>query len=54
MSVLDTFTLAALEVPDEEWLDVFETNVHGRWRMSQTAGRHSVDQGRFTRWWRAR
>lgn len=35
----------ALEVPDEEWHQVFDTNVHGLWLMSQVAGAHFADQG---------
>ncbi|HET7305956.1 MAG TPA: glucose 1-dehydrogenase [Segeticoccus sp.] len=35
----------ALEVPDEEWEDVFEVNVHGLWRVSRAAGQHFADHG---------
>jgi len=35
----------ALEVPDEEWREVFDVNVHGLWLMSQVAGRHLADHG---------
>lgn len=30
----------ALEVPDEEWRQVFDINVDGLWRMSRVAGEH--------------
>lgn len=39
------FHRPALEVPDEEWRQVFDTNVHGLWLMSQTVGRHFADHG---------
>lgn len=35
----------ALEVPGDEWRDVFETNVHGLWLMSQVAGAHFAERG---------
>ncbi|KGN35897.1 short-chain dehydrogenase [Knoellia flava TL1] len=35
----------ALEVPDDEWDEVFDTNVRGLWLMSQVAGRHFADRG---------
>jgi NAD(P)-dependent dehydrogenase (short-subunit alcohol dehydrogenase family) len=35
----------ALEVPDEEWHEVFDVNVHGLWLMSQVAGKHMADHG---------
>ncbi len=35
----------ALEVPDEEWRDVFEVNVHGLWQASTAAARHMADHG---------
>ena len=35
----------ALEVPEHEWRDVFETNVHGLWLMSQVAGAHFAERG---------
>jgi NAD(P)-dependent dehydrogenase (short-subunit alcohol dehydrogenase family) len=38
----------ALEIPDEEWREVFDTNVHGLWLMSQVAGRHFAGQGAGT------
>ena len=39
------FHRPALEVPDEEWREVFDTNVTGLWLMSQTAGRHFAENG---------
>jgi NAD(P)-dependent dehydrogenase (short-subunit alcohol dehydrogenase family) len=39
------FHRPALEVPDEEWREVFDTNVTGLWLMSQTAGRHFAEHG---------
>lgn len=35
----------ALEVPDEEWRDVFETNVDGLWKVSQIAAKHFTTVG---------
>ena len=35
----------ALEVPDEEFLDVFDVNVTGLWRMSRAVAPHMVDSG---------
>jgi NAD(P)-dependent dehydrogenase (short-subunit alcohol dehydrogenase family) len=35
----------ALEVPDEEWDDVFDVNVKGLWLMCQEAGRHFAAHG---------
>ncbi|MVA74510.1 SDR family oxidoreductase [Auraticoccus sp. F435] len=35
----------ALEVPDEEWRAVFDTNVDGLWKVSQVAARHLADAG---------
>lgn len=35
----------ALEVPDQEWRDVFEVNVHGLWQASTAAARHMADHG---------
>jgi NAD(P)-dependent dehydrogenase (short-subunit alcohol dehydrogenase family) len=35
----------ALEVPDEEWREVFEVNVHGLWQASTAAARHMADHG---------
>jgi NAD(P)-dependent dehydrogenase (short-subunit alcohol dehydrogenase family) len=32
----------ALEVPDEEWHEVFDINVHGLWYCAQTVGRQMV------------
>jgi NAD(P)-dependent dehydrogenase (short-subunit alcohol dehydrogenase family) len=40
------FHRPALEVPAEEWREVFDTNVHGLWQMSQVAGRYFAGQGR--------
>ncbi|MFI7062544.1 SDR family NAD(P)-dependent oxidoreductase [Kribbella sp. NPDC050124] len=34
------FHRPALEVPDEEWDEVFGTNVSGLWKLSQSAARH--------------
>jgi NAD(P)-dependent dehydrogenase (short-subunit alcohol dehydrogenase family) len=39
------FHRPALEVPDEEWRQVFDVNVHGLWLMSQVAGRYMADHG---------
>ena len=30
----------ALEIPEHEWRQVFDVNVHGLWSMSQTVARH--------------
>lgn len=35
----------ALEVPRDEWLDVFDVNVHGLWYCAQAAGRRMVANG---------
>ncbi len=35
----------ALEVPREEWIDVFDVNVHGLWYCAQAAGRRMVENG---------
>jgi NAD(P)-dependent dehydrogenase (short-subunit alcohol dehydrogenase family) len=35
----------ALEVPDEEWRQVFDINVDGLWRMSRVAGEHFATTG---------
>ena len=35
----------ALEVPREEWLEVFDVNVHGLWYCAQAAGRRMVENG---------
>lgn len=34
----------ALEVPDDEWHDVFDVNVHGLWYCSQIVGRTMVER----------
>ncbi len=34
----------ALEVPREEWLDVFDVNVHGLWYCAQEVGRGMVER----------
>ncbi len=39
------FHRPALEVPDEEWRQVFDFNVHGLWTMSQVAARHFAAHG---------
>jgi NAD(P)-dependent dehydrogenase (short-subunit alcohol dehydrogenase family) len=39
------FHRPALEVPDDEWHQVFDINVHGLWLMSQVAGRHMAAHG---------
>jgi NAD(P)-dependent dehydrogenase (short-subunit alcohol dehydrogenase family) len=39
------FHRPALEVPDDEWDAVFDTNVKGLWLMCQEAGRHFAAQG---------
>lgn len=39
------FHRPALEVPDEEWRQVFDVNVHGLWLMSQVVGQHLADHG---------
>jgi NAD(P)-dependent dehydrogenase (short-subunit alcohol dehydrogenase family) len=38
----------ALDIPADEWREVFDTNVHGLWLMSQVAGRHFAEQGAGT------
>ncbi|UPL10353.1 SDR family NAD(P)-dependent oxidoreductase [Microbacterium sufflavum] len=35
----------ALEVPDDEWSHVIDTNLTALWRMSQTVGAHMVARG---------
>ena len=35
----------ALEVPDEEWREVFEVNVHGLWLASKEAAAHMAGAG---------
>ncbi len=42
------FHRPALDVPEDEWRQVFDTNVHGLWLMSQAAGRHFADQSSGT------
>ncbi len=39
------FHRPALEVPGEEWRQVFEVNVFGLWTMSQVAARHFAAHG---------
>jgi NAD(P)-dependent dehydrogenase (short-subunit alcohol dehydrogenase family) len=39
------FHRPALDVPDEEWRQVFDVNVHGLWLMSQIAARHFAENG---------
>jgi NAD(P)-dependent dehydrogenase (short-subunit alcohol dehydrogenase family) len=39
------FHRPALEVPDGEWHQVFDVNVHGLWLMSQVAGQHMAGHG---------
>ena len=35
----------AAEVPDEEWHNVFDVNVHGLWYCAQTVGRRMIERG---------
>jgi NAD(P)-dependent dehydrogenase (short-subunit alcohol dehydrogenase family) len=35
---------AALEVPRDEWLNVFDVNVHGLWYCAQEVGRQMVER----------
>ncbi|MGH3145975.1 MAG: SDR family NAD(P)-dependent oxidoreductase [Rubrobacter sp.] len=35
----------AAEVPDEEWLDTFDVNVHGLWYCAQAVGRQMIERG---------
>ncbi|WUJ70891.1 glucose 1-dehydrogenase [Kribbella soli] len=35
----------SLDIPDEEWDEVFSTNVDGLWKLSQTAARHFTTVG---------
>lgn len=35
----------AAEVPREEWMDVFDVNVHGLWNCAQAAGRQMISKG---------
>ena len=39
------FHRPALEVPDEQWRQVFDVNVHGLWLMSQTVAQHFAGHG---------
>jgi NAD(P)-dependent dehydrogenase (short-subunit alcohol dehydrogenase family) len=34
----------ALEVPEQEWFNVFDVNVHGLWACAQTVGRQMVER----------
>ncbi len=36
----------AAEVPRDEWLDVFEINVHGLWYCAQAAGKQMIERRR--------
>lgn len=35
----------ATEVPHEEWMEVFDVNVHGLWNCAQTVGRRMTSRG---------
>jgi NAD(P)-dependent dehydrogenase (short-subunit alcohol dehydrogenase family) len=35
----------AAEVPQEEWHDVFDVNVHGLWHCAQRVGRRMIEEG---------
>jgi NAD(P)-dependent dehydrogenase (short-subunit alcohol dehydrogenase family) len=35
----------AAEVPEDEWMDVFEVNVHGLWNCAQSVGRRMIGNG---------
>jgi len=35
----------AAEVPDDEWLDTFDVNVHGLWYCAQAVGRQMIERG---------
>jgi NAD(P)-dependent dehydrogenase (short-subunit alcohol dehydrogenase family) len=35
----------AAEVPQEEWHDVFDVNVHGLWHCAQKVGRRMIEEG---------
>ena len=35
----------SLDIPDQEWDEVFSTNVDGLWKLSQTAARHFTTVG---------
>jgi NAD(P)-dependent dehydrogenase (short-subunit alcohol dehydrogenase family) len=39
------FHRPALEVPDDEWRQVFDVNVHGLWLMTQVVARHLAAHG---------
>ncbi len=39
------FHRPALEIPDTEWRQVFDVNVHGLWLMSQVVAAHFAEQG---------
>lgn len=34
----------AAEVPHEEWMEVFDVNVHGLWNCAQTVGRQMIER----------
>ena len=35
----------AAEVPEDEWMDVFDVNVHGLWNCAQVVGRRMIEAG---------
>ena len=35
----------AAEVPQDEWMDVFDVNVHGLWNCAQSVGRRMIGNG---------
>ena len=35
----------AAEVPEDEWMDVFDVNVHGLWNCAQVVGRRMIGNG---------
>jgi NAD(P)-dependent dehydrogenase (short-subunit alcohol dehydrogenase family) len=35
----------AAEVPEDEWMDVFDVNVHGLWNCAQSVGRRMIGNG---------
>ena len=35
----------ALDVPEDEWMDVFDVNVHGLWNCAQVVGQQMVENG---------
>ncbi len=35
----------AAEVPEDEWLDTFDVNVHGLWYCAQAVGRQMIERG---------